>query len=291
MTRRLIGTTIVLTALALGPAHAQPSLEAVQQLYASADYEGALGALNRLDVPSAPALAVEMDQIRALCLIALGRQREADAVIERIITTDPSFEPDEQFPPRVRAAFDAAQRHVLPRIARELYTEGKAAYDRQAYTDAVRSLQAALVILAKLPEEDRSVLTDLRMLGEGFVELSRAAIARAEAPPPPPASEAPAPAAEETPPPPTEAVPLRQDMPPWNPATMIGRFPAGFNGILEVDIDESGSVTAARIVEPSYPAYDVLLLEAARSWQYEPARRNGQPVKSSRRIGVVLAPR
>lgn len=291
MMRGLIGTTVVLAALAHGPVRAQESLEAVQQLYAAADYEAALGALNRLDAPSAPALAVEMDQVRALCLIALGRQREADVVIERMIATDPSFEPDEQLPPRVRTAFDAAQRRVLPRIARELYSEGKAAYDRQAYTDAVRSLQAALAVLAKLPEEDRSDLTDLRMLGEGFVELSRAAIARAEAPPPPP-PEAPEPVVPAAPPPPpTEAIPLRQDMPPWNPATMIGRFPAGFNGILEVDIDESGSVAAARIVEPSYPAYDVLLLEATRSWRYEPARRNGQPVKSTRRIGVVLAPR
>jgi len=90
---------------------------------------------------------------------------------------------------------------------------------------------------------------------------------------------------------PREAIPIRQDMPPWKPPAAADRFTSGFSGVIEVDIDETGAVTAARIVDPSYPAYDALLLEAARAWRYEPARRNGQPAKSTRRVGVVLAPR
>lgn len=290
MMRHLIGTTALLAVLGSGAAEAQDTLQSIQHLYSSADYEGALGALTRLGDPNTPAVAVELEQVRALCLIALGREAEASEVVDRIFTLEPAFRPGDQMPPRVRAVFDQAQRRVLPRVARELYAQGKAAYDRQAYADAVRNLQAAMAAIGQLPEEDRSGLSDLRVLGDGFIELSRAAIAKAEAPPPPPAEPA-APEPTAPPPPPTEAVPLRQDMPPWNPMAAIGRLAAGFNGIIEVDIDEAGAVTAARIVDPSYPAYDVLLLEAAKSWRYAPARRNGEPVKSSRRVGVVLAPR
>lgn len=290
MMRHLIGTTALLAVLGLGAVQAQDTLQSIQHLYSSADYEAALGALTRLGDANTPALAVEMEQVRALCLIALGREAEASAVVERIFTLEPAYRPGDEMPPRVRAVFDQAQRRVLPRVARERYAEGKAAYDRQAYADAVHSLEAALEVIGQLPEEDRLGLTDLRVLGDGFIELSRAAMAKAEAPPPPPA-EPPAPEPAAPPPPPTEAVPLRQDMPPWKPLPGLGRLASGFNGIIEVDIDETGAVTSARIVDPSYPAYDVLLLEAARTWRYEPARRNGEPVKSSRRVGVVLTPR
>ena len=54
---------------------------------------------------------------------------------------------------------------------------------------------------------------------------------------------------------------------------------AEFRGAIEVDIDERGLVVGAEIAEPIHPLYDGLLLRAARDWQYEPARRNGQPVK------------
>lgn len=293
MTRRISALTAsLLWFLAPGSLQAQQPLDAVHDLYASANYEAALSALDRLETPAAPDAAVQMDQVRVLCLVALGRQGEADVIIERIITTDPAFEPGDEIPPRIRAAFGGVQRRVLPRIARDLYVAGKGAYDRQAYDDAVRTLQRTLAILDRLPEEDRSELTDLRMLGEGFIELSRAALTRLE-PPPAPEPAASAPPVEEVspPPPPTEAVPIRQDMPPWDPAVVGGHIPMRFTGVIEVDIDETGAVTAARIIDPSYGTYDVLLLEAARSWRYKPAQRNGQPVKSTRRVGVVLEPR
>ncbi|HQZ39738.1 MAG TPA: energy transducer TonB [Vicinamibacterales bacterium] len=290
MTSRLMTIALVWAALGSAAAAGQSPIDTVHEFYADANYEAALGALDRLDPPAAVPVAIEMDQIRVLCLTALGRASEADAVIERIITADPAFEPGDDIPPRVRAAFDVAQRRVLPRIARELYAEGKAAYDGHAYADAVRTLERSLAVIGRVAEEDEASLTDLRVLGEGFVELSRAAIARDE-PPPPPAAPLVATPASAPPEAPREAIPIRQDMPPWKPPAAADRFTSGFSGVIEVDIDETGAVTAARIVDPSYPAYDALLLEAARAWRYEPARRNGQPAKSTRRVGVVLAPR
>jgi hypothetical protein len=64
-----------------------------------------------------------------------------------------------------------------------------------------------------------------------------------------------------------------------------------FRGAIEVTIDEAGAVTAARTIERIHPFYDPLLLEAAKGWRYEPARLDGQPVVSVKRVDVVLRPR
>jgi hypothetical protein len=44
------------------------------------------------------------------------------------------------------------------------------------------------------------------------------------------------------------------------------------------------------MINAVHPTYDLELLTAARLWKYEPARRNGVAVKSSKRISVVLHP-
>jgi hypothetical protein len=85
----------------------------------------------------------------------------------------------------------------------------------------------------------------------------------------------------------TEPVPLRQDLPPWRPTKNELRE---FSGIIELDIDEHGDVVAARMINAVHPVYDLELLTATRLWKYEPARRNGVAVKSSKRISVVLHP-
>jgi len=278
----------------------QESLDSVRQLYASADYEATLAAIGRLDVAVPAAEAIEVDRYRAMCLIALGRTDEADAAIERIALADPRYEPDaEEAAPRVRAAFKTVRRRVLPGIARTRYAEGKAAYDRQAFADAIPLLESALDIILNLPDTEPG-MADLRTLAAGFIDLSRASLARAEAeaeaeakaaasaaaarqaaeavPPPPP-------------PPPTEPVVLQQTLPPWNPSTFGSQNTADFRGTVEVDIDERGNVLGSRIIESIHPAYDPVLLQSALTWKYEPARVDGTPIKSSKRVEVVLRPR
>ena len=103
--------------------------------------------------------------------------------------------------------------------------------------------------------------------------------------------EAEASASSETPPVPpiaiVEPVTVRQDLPPWQPARNEQQQ---FSGIVEVDIDEHGDVVAARMLDAVHPMYDPQLLAAARLWKYEPARRAGAAVKSSKRVAVVLHP-
>ena len=292
MTRPGLILLALLLACTAARAEAQESLDSIRQLYASADYEATLAAIGRMSVTVPAAEVIEVDRYRAMSLIALGRTDEADAAIERIAVADPQYEPDaEEASPRVRAAFDTVRRRVLPGIARARYAAGKAAYDRQAFAEAVPLLEGALDISLELAETEPGI-ADLRMLAAGFIDLSRASLARAEAQA---ATAAAPPAAEPAPPTPptapTAPVALRQTLPPWNPSTFGSQNIADFRGIVEVDIDERGDVVDARIIESVHPAYDTVLLESALTWTYQPARVDGAPVKSSKRVEVVLRPR
>jgi hypothetical protein len=44
------------------------------------------------------------------------------------------------------------------------------------------------------------------------------------------------------------------------------------------------------VVESVHPIYDALLLSAARTWKYEPAKLDGKPVRYVKLIEVVLKP-
>ncbi|HSK10879.1 MAG TPA: hypothetical protein VK911_14960, partial [Vicinamibacterales bacterium] len=109
---------------------------------------------------------------------------------------------------------------------------------------------------------------------------------------------APSPAAPAAPPSRGQAgvvppVVVRQDLPKWhgveggNRRLEIGPL----KGTLEVSIDETGRVEAARLATPIHPFYDSRLIAAARGWQYRPATRDGVPVKYLKRIAIELVDR
>src|SRR6185295_19580558 len=65
-------------------------LRAARDLYASAAYEEALSELARVRSGAAAAGAArQADAYRAFCLVALGRNREAEAVAEALVRTGP----------------------------------------------------------------------------------------------------------------------------------------------------------------------------------------------------------
>ena len=78
---------------------------------------------------------------------------------------------------------------------------------------------------------------------------------------------------------------MRQSLPPF-PARAI---PSG-QGTVEVVVDEAGAVETATIVESVSAAYDRLVLDAAKTWQYKPATLNGAPVKYRKNIGITFRP-
>ena len=273
--------------------NAADALDPVRQLYASAEYEEALTALGRLQSET-PASGLEIDRYRALCLIALNRDSEADRVIESIVAADPLYQPSaSDASPRVRTAFSAVRERVLPAVARSLYLEAKAAYDRKAYADAAQALERTVRVIDTIESPAKNELADLRVLASGFLDLSKAAAA-----PPAPA----APAAPATPeiaaPPPAPAGPaaantglvvLKQDLPPL-PFSIAALGSGEYRGWVELQIDEGGNVTSARIIQTVHAIYDPVLLKAVREWKYEAPRVSGKPVATVKRVEVVLKP-
>jgi TonB family protein len=81
-------------------------------------------------------------------------------------------------------------------------------------------------------------------------------------------------------------VTLAQDVP---------RYPgivpfAGIKGIVEIVIDEEGSVESAAMVVPVSNAYDKLLLAAVNKWRYQPSTVNNVAVKFRKRVQISIAP-
>lgn len=295
----MIRCTLAILLLFSASAAAQDSLEPVRNLYASAEYEEALTAIGRLKSNADSVGVVEIDRYRALCLIALGRAAEADQAIETTVTLDPFYQPTAaDASPRVRAAFAAVRHRVLPTVVRNFYASAKAAYDRKAFAEAADGLDKTVRVIDTL-EGRNPELGDLRMLASGFLDLSKAAIAKPSVPAPPapaptPAQvsvhpvEAPVAGAPAPPLPLSNVVVKRQDLPPlpFSLAATRGQY----RGTVEVEINEAGNVVGARLIQSVHALYDPLLLVAARDWKYVPARIDGRPMPVRKRVDVVLKP-
>jgi tetratricopeptide (TPR) repeat protein len=273
------------------------TISTARELYASARYEEALALLNGLQAEvTDPREVRTVEQYRAFCLLALGRNNEAEASIASLVTLDPFFQPGESdASPRVRTTFADVRQRLLPAIATERYALAKAAYDRKSHADAERQFRELLRLLEDPQMKGR--LPDLRVLAAGFVELATAAAA------PPPEPKPAAPAAVPPPGPKAPVEPrvftaddkdvkqpaiIRQDVPPV-PASITSM--AKDRAVIEVLIDEQGRVASMALRMRAHPVYDNLLLNAARDWKYRPATLNGTPVKYRKLLQVSIAKR
>jgi tetratricopeptide (TPR) repeat protein len=287
-------------AVVAAPAAAQETpLAAARELYASARYDEALAVLNGLR-PAEPGASSDLkaiEQYRSLCLLALGRGTEAEVAIAAVITADPMYQPSEtEASPRVRSAFSEVRQRQLPEIARERYLVAKATYERKDYAEAEHRFRELMQLLED--PDMRGRLADLKVLAEGFLDLSAAAAApppepkRDEPPPPAPApvQQVPSPnhifSAED--PGIVSAVAIKQDVP-RVPAQIVGQ--TRDRGVIEVQIDELGRVTQAILRLSVHPIYDTLLLAAARDWRYQAATLNGRPVRFRKAIQITVTRR
>jgi TonB family protein len=285
---RMLRTQVLLAAFALvvgNPASAHADQEAllkVKTLYASAAYEEALAV-----IAAAPPEGVltELDQYRVFCLVALGNQAEARVTLEKLLTRNPLYVPNEmETPPRVMETFNEVRNRALPTIARQLYADAKSALEQKDRTRAIDGFEKVRRIAA-LDGISDPLLADLSVLAEGFLDLSRRLpeppAAKPE-PPSPPAAAAREPVFE-------RPVAISQTMPPWHAPDRVTQR-TEFSGSIRVEIGPDGSVTAAQIERPIHPAYDRVLLEAAKMWRYQPARRDGKPVSSDLVVQILLRP-
>jgi len=325
-TRRLfqVAAVMALAAAVPGTARSQDAFDRAKSLYLEAAYEDALALLE----PSGPSSTADVHLYRALCLLALGRAGEADAAIARSIEADPLATAARQdVSPRVAALLADARRRMLPDIARRRVADGRVAYQQGDRLSATQRFEAAVVLLDDPTLVSQTELTDLRTLASGFLDLIRAQAAP-PAPPPtapaaasaatsapaaapaatsapvaaPAATSAPAAAAVSATPPPASGTPpsnsnivvsrpvaLTQTLPPWRPPDLAWSR-RELRGSMLLNIDARGQVTSAQMEQSVYPAYDRLLLEAARSWRYQPAMRDGQPTTAELLVPILLRP-
>ena len=273
---------------------ADEPLSDAKALFAAASFDGALAALERLD--AANAAQPEALEYKALCLLALGRPADAQKITDTLVTTIPTFAPAEaDLSPRFVELLTDTRRRIVPTIARQLFGNARDEYRAKHTADARRTFQEVMTLADDRVWRETAEAEDLRTLAAGFLDLLDGAAApapkTAAAVPPQPAAQAVVPAATPaatiaTPglePP----VPLSQAMPKWIAPDRVSTLRT-FHGAIKVRIGTDGHVVDASITTPTHPDYDKLLLEAARSWVYKPATRNGQPVEVDKIVEFYL---
>jgi TonB family protein len=85
----------------------------------------------------------------------------------------------------------------------------------------------------------------------------------------------------------TQPVVIRQDIPPW-PRLPVPPVVPKIKGLLEIVIGENGEVESAVLRRPMNKVFDESLLNAARRWKYQPATKDGKPVKFRKLIEISV---
>lgn len=315
---RCIALPAIVACLAVGSAiqsdaAASDELARAKDLYHSAAYDEALVALERVARESTGAVRTEANEYRLFCLIALDRKADARTAMESMVLGDPFYEIGSQASPRVRAMLKDIRQSLLPGLVQREYAAAKASFDRDDPEAAVQ-FDRVLNLLEDPLLAPTPALADLKTVAEGFRDLSEARIRKPEpllAASPSPVGQsltinsapAPSPAEASSTVPPARGtrdayregdpgvVPptaVSQDLPQWS--VPIGARPDAWQpeAALELTIDESGSVANVVLRKSFHPSYDPHLVKAVQGWQYEPARRNGVPVRFIKYVIVRL---
>jgi tetratricopeptide (TPR) repeat protein len=298
--KHAIGAITIFSVLA-PPLASAADLTKTRALYASASYEEALSELEKVD---AAHWDEQVDEYRALCLVALGRLEEAEQALEHLIRLKPLHSvTNDRLSPRVVLLFQAVRKRTLPVLIRELYSKARNDYSTGNMDQAAAGFRELIVLLSEddLIEQIPS-LTDIQELSEGFLGLAEAKLAAASHAVAPAA----APVALPPPPEPTTIEPaqvfspgdrdvvapieIERRMPPWNPPPSL-TGPRVLRGVLEILCDTTGSIEFARVIESLSPSYDRELVAATKQWKFHPATKDGAPVKYRWLLEVVLNPR
>jgi TonB family protein len=272
------------------PAAADVELGEAPKLYASAAFEEALAVLDRVNLTGArPDEIASVHRYRAGCLMALGRSSDAERAMEAVARAQPELVAakfDES--PRMREAYASVRARILPQVVRDLFASARTAYTENA-PDAGERFQRVLALLADpaLGGNPAAALADIKTLAEGFSELLDA---KAEAAAPPPAPPAPEPqrlfyTTDDTDVLPPRVITQHVPRPPVLPSRTVA-----FTGTvsLELTISSEGLVEGAVITQSLNPIYDAMLLDAAKRWRYDPAVREGTPVRFRKKLDIVV---
>jgi len=259
----------------------------------------------------------------AQALLESGRPIDTERLLEKAVIRRPLVVPElEGRSSALAVLYLRVRARVLPVMAETLYGSAKAAYD-EGRLDLASTQFDELRRLVDSAGPRIDGLSDLGMLAEGFSRLIRRQLeprpaeipaeyvrADVESPGDPPSSEPPVPLVDATSEPGRFALDpkpfaswrpatygpddadvtppgtIEQTLPPWvAPAGFARRT---FRGLLAVVVGEDGLVASAEIVDPTFPAYDAVLLSVAKRWRYEPAGKDGRAVRFRKLIAINL---
>jgi tetratricopeptide (TPR) repeat protein len=281
----------VAVASSAGVAGAQPppDLQRIRALYEGASYDEAMRALDAAQDVSL--ISGEHNgmllQYRALCLLALDRQSDAEQTVQQILAADPLQPAPDDAPPRLAKVFDRVRAAIVPAAARAQYAAAKTLFDHQQFADAASGFERVVQLDASVAHGDGDETGDLATVARGFLELSRARVAAAATDRARTVNRVFTSLDKDVVPP----VPIRQEMPPWRPPVrraLAGGSADARQGRLDVVIGPAGEVQDVVITTPIEPLYDMALVRAAKTWKYQPAIRDGVAVSYRRTVIVRL---
>ena len=150
----------------------QDALGRAKALYTSAAYDEALALLSQLDEPS-PADAVEVNQYRAFCLLALGRGDDARKVIQ-----DRSSRRTRRFSRRKRRVaagcrprFATCGGACSPRSSGSPTRTPRPPSSARTSSSRTAGSQGVIALLDDDDAKGSGELGDLRILSNGFLDL------------------------------------------------------------------------------------------------------------------------
>jgi TonB family protein len=285
----IAGVILAVWLVAVQDRQSDPSadLAAARSLYATAAYEDALDRLNRIN--STDALRDQVDTYKALCLLALGRTGDSEKMLEQILARNPQYVPNEgEVSPRLMVVFKSVRSRQVPATARSMYAAARANFDDKKYEMAAAQLRELITLLNA--DDNDPMMADLRLLAEDFLRLaetggappidtrtqllsiSRVAVTRG----------------------PIYSILDRNVVAPVEVSRPLPilEAPRGtplglYQGLVEVVIDEAGRVESATIRRSISAPFDAELLASTEKWRFQPATRNGQPVKYRRSYEVI----
>jgi outer membrane biosynthesis protein TonB len=304
ITRQLVVALACVGALSR-PVAAQDPLSDAKRSYDAASYSEALTALDKV---TATGDVVEVEKYRALCFLALGRPKDAEGSLERLVMARPLFTLDDNdASPKLVALFNVVRKRVIPEAAKQVYQRARANFDSHNMAEANKGFKEVIALADMVPVDQDVVMGELKVLASGFVGLTDALGAKPEAPPTPAPGRS-APAAAAAVPTPTVVttapsldttydasdttvippVAINRSIPTWTRPELL-RYTA-FQGLLDITVGEQGNVIAATMLKPFQSTYDSELVSAAKKWKFRPATLAGRPVKYHLSYPISIEP-
>lgn len=298
--------TLVAVVLAGAAVAAQDDpLRTARDLYTAAAYDEALTELTRVGGSApAPDTARETSAYRVFCLVALGRTAEAETTAESLIRRDPMLTLDRyrDVSPRIVTLFASVRARVLPQLIRDEYRAARALATEKApeAESRLKHLTEMLGEAQKIGAWDET-LADLRMLVNGFLDLSRASTPEPPTPAPVAAAAGEAAQPASMPPPAAPVTATEGDAGVVAPVVVFQPAPQAPRLLLDlvrrlhrtatfdVVIDERGLVEDVIVRQSMNAAYDALVVATARTWKYRPATKEGVPVKFVKTVAINVA--